>query len=160
MLTDAFVVFTPASVPEKNTASAGAPKPSESHRVTRTTENISQPIVNPNLDSFEAVMQAMDAELARSRSKSSAPKTSLKPKDKGKAKAAADDVEVDMDSELRALLETAESDDEDEDAEADVDYSLIKNFLESFKSQAGLSGPVSNLAGRLQPEWQLPRDSA
>ena len=35
---------------------------------------------------------------------------------------------------------------------------LIKDFLESFKSQGGLSGPVGNLAGRLQPGWQIPRD--
>jgi hypothetical protein len=42
--------------------------------------------------------------------------------------------------------------------DAGIDYNLIRNFLESFKSQAGLSGPVSNLAGRLQPDYKLPRD--
>jgi len=30
-----------------------------------------------------------------------------------------------------------------------MDYTLIKNFLESYKSQEGRSGPVGNVAGRL-----------
>jgi hypothetical protein len=124
---------------------------------------------NPNLDSFEAVMQAMDEELARSRSKAaSAGPAELPPREKGKGKETAPaqgaeegmDIETAMDAELKAALE------HDEDAEVDVsaddglDYNLIKNFLESFKSQAGLSGPVSNLVGRLQPGWGLPRDDS
>merc|ERR1712048_1126120 len=32
-----------------------------------------------------------------------------------------------------------------EDDELDVDVNLVRNFLESFTSQDGLSGPVSNL---------------
>ena len=124
---------------------------------------------NPNLDSFEAVMRAMDEELARTRSKNASASTGPPPGDqgKGKGKAPAEgaeegsmDIEKTMDAELRAALE-----EHDEDPEVDVsadgdglDYNLIKNFLESFKSQAGLSGPVSNLAGRLQPGWGLPRD--
>ncbi|KAI6031978.1 SGT1 protein-domain-containing protein [Pisolithus microcarpus] len=79
-----------------------------------------RPNANPNLDSFEAVMEAMD-------------------------------------SELKPALEKGDSEDEDE---TPLDYNLIKNFLESFKSQAGLSGPVSNLAGRLMPGWTMPRDDA
>ena len=115
-------------------------------------------------------MQAMDEELARSRSKhASAPAGPSNPplvdkKGKGKGTSPAQgaeeaiDIEKAMDAELKAALE------QDEDAEVDVsadgDYNLIKNFLESFKSQAGLSGPVSNLAGRLQPGWGLPRDES
>ena len=58
-----------------------------------------------------------------------------------------------------------DDDDVDEDGlprnlEGGLDYNLIKNFLESFKSQGGLAGPVSSLAGRLQPGWGLPRDEA
>ena len=68
-----------------------------------------------------------------------------------------------MDAELKAVLERDNEDDDDDDdvdVEGNTDYNLIKNFLESFKSQAGLSGPVSNLAGRLQPGWGLPRDDS
>jgi hypothetical protein len=111
-------------------------------------------------------MQAMDEELARSRSQK-APTSSLgpSPKDKGKGKERAPveegvDIETAMDAELKAALEHDEDDELELDGEGGIDYNLIKNFLESFKSQAGLSGPVSNLAGRLQPGWGLPRDES
>jgi hypothetical protein len=96
-------------------------------------------------------------------------------KGKGKAKAVsfADDAPMDdeddlvaaMDAELKAALQSGapddvESDDEGELGDAGADYNLIRNFLESFKSQGGLSGPVGNLAGRLQGGWTLPRDQA
>jgi len=123
---------------------------------------------NPNLDSFEAVMRAMDEELVRLRSQNlstSSRNTSLSDNGKGKARAQGveedADIETAMDAELKAVLEQDnEDDDDDVDAEGNTDYNLIKNFLESFKSQAGLSGPVSNLAGRLQPGWGLPRDDS
>ena len=123
-----------------------------------------RPNRNPNLDSFEAVMQAMDEELARSRraKAQSAGPTASSSQDKGKAKAIPQDREQDieaaMDAELKAILQAGEGEDGDEEGDEPMDYRLIKNFLESFKSQAGLSGPVSNLAGRLQPRWNLPRD--
>jgi hypothetical protein len=130
-------------------------------------------------------MDAMEAELAKARSKKG---TSRKPAStslsramsqeekldrrsgtvnrKGKGKVPQDpdkiasedldeDVEDEMDAELRAALAREDSDTEDDEP---MDYNLMKNFLESFKSQAGLSGPVSNLAGRLEPAWKLPRD--
>ena len=122
---------------------------------------------NPNLDSFEAVMRAMDEELVRVRSQktsSSFPDTSLGENGKGKARAQGveegADIEAAMDAELKAALGHDEDDEVDLDADGNVDYNLIKNFLESFKSQDGLSGPVSNLAGRLQPGWGLPRDDS
>jgi len=101
-------------------------------------------------------MQAMDAELARQKQGT---------KRKGKRKAdepvshEMQDIETAMEAELRMLLEKGEED-EDGPGEEPVDYQLIKNFLESFKSQAGLAGPVSSLAGRLEPGWSLPRDDA
>lgn len=117
---------------------------------------------NPNLDSFEAVMQAMDAELSLSRTAKASNKPGKPPAPKGKAKATepADEetVEAAMDAELKSILDRGDDGDDEGDEEASVDYNLIKNFLESFKSQAGLPGPVSSLAGRLQPGWQLPRD--
>ncbi|KAI1632037.1 SGT1-domain-containing protein [Biscogniauxia mediterranea] len=53
----------------------------------------------------------------------------------------------------------AEGGDDDErgsDEEVDIDYNLAKNLLESFKSQAGMAGPASNILGMMG--MQLPRD--
>lgn len=115
-------------------------------------------------------MQAMDAELARNRSTSNktAPTKPRQDKGKGREKESTtvtvedeEDIETAMDAELKAALERAGDEGDDSDiGEEPMDYNLIKNFLESFKSQGGLSGPVSNLAGRLQPEWKLPRDDS
>ncbi|KAH8100452.1 SGT1 protein-domain-containing protein [Cristinia sonorae] len=117
---------------------------------------------NPNLDSFEAVMAAMDAELGRTKPGKAPPRTSTS--DKGEARATEPEPEVDieaaMDAEFRRLVNGDErNEDEDDIGPAEnLDYNLIKNFLESFKGQNGLSGPVGNLIGRLQPGWTLPRD--
>jgi hypothetical protein len=126
-------------------------------------------------------MEAMETELAKqkagddkSKTKGKGKASALVPpaptkdtKGKGKAKVTfadavdADedmDVEAAMDAELRGALERGDADSDEE--EGGADYALIKNFLESFKSQAGLAGPVSNLAGRLQGGWTMPRDEA
>ena len=115
-------------------------------------------------------MQAMDAELSHLRQSTAGSEPQPSPptkKDKGKARATQIDVDVDMDieasmqAELEGLLEQEDAGDLDEDGDKpSMDYNLIKNFLESFKSQAGLPGPVGNLAGRLQPGWTLPRDES
>ncbi|KAH9853055.1 SGT1 protein-domain-containing protein [Lenzites betulinus] len=147
-------------------ATKAAPKPSAKP---------SQTGPDPTLDSFEAVMRAMDQELARARGPHTKADSSAKPpplskgtKGKGKGKETAKDdsdgedgpdIEAAMEAELRASLDGGEFEDElDEAGEGTVDYKLIKNFLESFKSQAGTSGPVGNLVGRLQQGWSLPRD--
>lgn len=120
----------------------------------------------PTLDSFETVMRAMDAELARSRSGQSIPLGQDDGKGKGKESTTSFnsdiDIETAMDAELQQNLKRGGDDDEnlDIDGETDVDYELIKNFLESFKSQGGVSGPVSNLVGRLQSGWAFPRDTS
>ncbi|KAF7339943.1 Protein ecdysoneless [Mycena venus] len=161
----------PAPSPKQTAAPkrGSAPK-SETSAQGRAPEPGPRPNVNPNLDSFEAVMLAMDEQLARSRSakpkhKPASAKATPGPQkqDKGKGKAPTiveeeEDIDAAMDSELRAALEREDDDDEGE-GEEPMDYNLIRNFLESFKSQGGLSGPVSTLAGRLEPGWQLPRDS-
>ncbi|KAG5654046.1 hypothetical protein H0H81_008062 [Sphagnurus paluster] len=153
------------STPTKKTVTAAPTVATEKQTQGRAPAPGPRPNVNPNLDSFEAVMKAMDAELARIKpSSKQTKKTSvLRTENKGKGKATVEeedeDIESAMDAELKAAL-IQEVDDDDEDNEEPPDYNLIKNFLESFKSQAGLSGPVSSLAGMLQPGWQLPRDES
>lgn len=123
-----------------------------------------RPNLNPELDSFETVMNAMDVELSRLqaslRQDDELPSGAARNKGKEKEKASAvedEDIEAAMEAELKATLERGDDDDSGDENEP-MDYNLIKNFLESFKSQAGLSGPVSNLAGRLQPGFNFPRD--
>ncbi len=109
-------------------------------------------------------MKAMDAELERARGERQGGQHKPSADTKGKAKfkegdGSAMDIEAAMDAELEGLLEQGQVDDDgDGDESGEVDYRLIKNFLESFKSQAGLSGPVGTLVGRLQQGWTLPRD--
>ena len=160
-----YTAFLPHSVttgsPTVKTTAEKAEKPKAKTHIPRVPEPGPRPNVNPELDSFEAVMKALDAELLQQKSmKPSAKSSSLK--GKGKAKEdfnamAVDendvDIEAAMDAELKEALQDAES-----DSEEPMDYNMIKNFLESYKSQAGLSGPVSNLAGMLQPGMKLPRD--
>ncbi|KAF8168261.1 SGT1 protein-domain-containing protein [Crassisporium funariophilum] len=129
--------------------------------IPRIPEPGPRPNVNPELDSFEAVMKALDEELSRSQKTNKKPSAS---KNKGKERQAPPsamdvdedgdlDVEAAMDAEIKEALQGGDS-----DSEEPMDYNMIKNFLESYKSQAGLSGPVSNLAGRLQPDVKLPRE--
>jgi hypothetical protein len=169
-LIHASVAFVPSYVrKESHTLSEDSilkSRTSTPESVPRNPARVSE-IANPNLDSFEAVMRAMDEELVRVRSQktsSSSQNSSLGDNGKGKGRAQGveedADVETAMDAELKAALEHDEDDEVDLDAEGNIDYNMIKNFLESFKSQAGLSGPVSNLAGRLQPSWELPRDDS
>ncbi|KAH7915115.1 SGT1-domain-containing protein [Hygrophoropsis aurantiaca] len=167
--------FVPTSVVAENQFSASSPsdstaKPSQGK--LRDPVAGSRPNTNPNLDSFEAVMQAMDAELSKTRkptTKAKGPSHSQSSAaDKGKGKASVEDddsdddadIEAKMEAELKAMFQSGEFGDEDDDVEEPMDYNLIKNFLESFKSQGGLSGPVGNLVGRLQPGWTLPRDES
>lgn len=147
-----------------------------------------------SLDSFDKVMEAMDAELAKAKSKSKSAKRPKGPdasesSPKGKASAPSisssasvpadrsqplpklptehdlDDLDEDdleaMDRELKAALKSAgiDSDDEEEgggieevgqlDDEGKREYRMMKDFLESYKSQGGGSGVVGNLFGRL-----------
>jgi len=136
--------------------------PEKKTHVPRIPEPGPRPNVNPDLDSFEAVMKALDKALSNSRQSAQAANKDGQSKGKEKAKdeSAMDvdeeeppDIEAAMDRELKSALEGYDS-----DSEQPADYGMIKNFLESFKSQEGLSGPFSNLAGRLMPEFKLPRD--
>jgi hypothetical protein len=71
---------------------------------------------------------------------------------KGKEKEAPDQPDEMSESLANVHLE----DDGSGDDEVDVDYNLVKNLLESFKGQAGMAGPVSNILGMMG--MQLPRD--
>lgn len=157
------------SIPEPPQSTAAQPTPTPVAEQRNRALNSSQPR-NPNLDSFEAVMEAMETELEKSRSarKDQAAKGKVKAR---RADESPNDIEEDietaMDEELHHSLKRAvvedDSDEEDTDLQAEhagLDYNLIKNFMESFRAQGGQSGPVSTLAGRLQPGWTLPRDAA
>nr|VWO94110.1 Uncharacterized protein [Ganoderma boninense] len=148
-----------------------APETAHDNRRTpkpfNTIDATSKPPVGggDRLTSFDEVMKAMDAELERARGErqEGQRKHASDAKGKGKARENDDssmDIEAAMEAELEGLLEQGQGDDEDGDGDenGEVDYQLIKNFLESFKSQGGLSGPVSSLVGRLQQGWTLPRD--
>ncbi|KAK2462036.1 hypothetical protein APHAL10511_006499 [Amanita phalloides] len=157
--------FLPASatIKEPKTNHEKSPATTREGVDTELVTSVARRTGNQKLDSFEAVMRAMDEELARARDPK--PKFSQSDaKDKGKARESAteeepeQDIEAAMEAELKASLECDE--DEEEYLAEGVDYNLIKNFLESFKSQEGLAGPVSSLAGRLQPEWKLPKDTS
>ena len=50
----------------------------------------------------------------------------------------------------------SEPSEEDEEGEIRIDYNLAQNLLESFKGQAGMAGPTSNLLGMMG--FTLPRD--
>ncbi|KIM48351.1 hypothetical protein M413DRAFT_440079 [Hebeloma cylindrosporum] len=169
--------FLPSSaskpMPPRQKSPEKATKPEARKHVPRVPEPGPRPNVNPELDSFETVMKALDEALLQSKKQAqkSTPKakaTQPHPKtipanQKGKQKATveeAEEEEEDFDIEAAMEAELRESMEDGSDAEEPVDYNMIKNFLESYKSQAGLSGPVSNLAGRLQPGLNLPRDGS
>ncbi|KAH9922003.1 SGT1 protein-domain-containing protein [Epithele typhae] len=134
--------------------------PKELRSAAPHTEVPQSDAANP-LDSFEAVMKAVDAELARSQGRPRAEQNACRSSgSRGKSKVTESneddiDIEAAMQAEVDELLEPA-----DDDESAGADYTLIKNFLESFKSQGGLSGPVGALAGRLQRGWTFPRDES
>ncbi|KAF5374874.1 hypothetical protein D9758_000058 [Tetrapyrgos nigripes] len=158
--------FVPKGLVAKQTTTKSSSVPDSQGMGFTEKSTFSRANPNPKLDSFEAVMKAMDAELKQSQnSKASQPTVTPAKTDKGKGKAKAvveedegEDEELGIEAALEAELKAAlEKGDEDEDGlgQTDIDYNLIKNFLQSFKSQDGLSGPVGNLLGRLQQEdWK------
>lgn len=147
--------------------------------------------MNMSLDSFDKVMEAMDAELSKAKSSKrpkgpdasasssqSKPKTTSAPapapasteSNKSQSlpkitEADLDDLDEDdlaaMDRELKAALKSAgvKSDDDGDDDDIEEvgqlddegkrEYRMMKDFLESYKSQGGNSGVVGNLFGRL-----------
>ena len=136
------------------------------------------PATDTTLDSFDKVMEAMDTELAKVTGKrpkrppvpspSNAPPPSrgnpLPPlPTEADLEAMDEDDLAAMDRELRAALRGAGIEDEDDEdmGELDVDeakglegedkreYQMMRDFLESYQSQAGQSGVVGNLFGRL-----------
>lgn len=111
----------------------------------------------------EALLQSKkQAQNRTPRATQTQPQTTTSASQKGKQKATVVEEEEEEDFDIEAAMEAElrESMEDGSDAENPVDYNMIKNFLESYKSQAGLSGPVSNLAGRLQPDFNLPRDGS
>jgi len=166
-----FIAFLPTSaskpIPAAKKSPEKATKPEAKQHAPRVPEPGPRPNVNPELDSFETVMKALDEALLQTKKPSQnrtpkpaqpQPQTSGNQEERKPKSVVEDDdfdIEAAMEAELRELMEDGHC-----DTEEPVDYNMIKNFLESYKSQAGLSGPVSNLAGRLQPGFNLPRDES
>lgn len=120
--------------------------------------HLNAPQKNPKLDSFEALMNAMDGALEQAKSQT---QQNQKTAATGKSKATDPDdaaLEGGMDAELAELLKH-DPDDEDDHLNPSQ-YNLLKNLLASFDSQEGAAGPVSNLAGRLDPNVRLPRNQS
>lgn len=144
--------------PTKSTKSA----PKQREPAPPAPPLVREPLKNPNLTDFDALMEKMDAELSQIRApkKAAAPKKAPKSSDRIVVDSESedegpDDEEMGMDAELGELLKKA-----GEDAEGGgMDYNLVKNFLESFQSQGGFGfgGPAGNLSGRLG--FPLVRDS-
>ncbi|KAG6000277.1 hypothetical protein E4U21_005625 [Claviceps maximensis] len=61
-----------------------------------------------------------------------------------------------METQAESSQPSANSITENDDDMLSIDYHLAKNILESFKSQAGMAGPASNLLGMMG--LRLPRD--
>ncbi|GAA5932072.1 hypothetical protein JCM3775_004233 [Rhodotorula graminis] len=144
-----------------------------------------EPLRNPNLTDFDALMEQMETELARSKGArpATAAAAATESNDDGPAPTGKyasrqsgrrephrvvvdslsdsdeDDGDGDdlsaMDAELASLLQGVSGDAAGTDAP--MDYNLVKNFLESFQSQGGFAGPAGTLAGRLG--FPLPRDA-
>ncbi|KAF0492700.1 SGT1-domain-containing protein [Gigaspora margarita] len=97
--------------------------------------------LNDNLD-MVAYMQALDAELSSSKISGSFIKTPQ---------------EVLKQSSSEDKMNNYEYDDDELNEPVNINLNLAKNFLESFKSQEGLPGPVGNIFGRMGI-GALPRD--
>lgn len=113
---------------------------------------------NENIDSFDAVLEAMEKELEKERAK--------QPLDPEPADMDVDEDELnEEDAELlqhllasgNSIPESLQHFAQTHDASS-TDINALGSFLESFKAQAGLPGPVSNLAGRFGI-GALPRDA-
>lgn len=124
---------------------------------------------NPNLDSFEALMEAMDAQLQSQRSASATgQRMATKEENRKPVRRSAEGIEISddedegddtddmaaLDAELAAALKGGAA----AGGEGGMDYQMISNFLESFKAQNGLAGPVSNVFSRLDKDFKMPRD--
>jgi hypothetical protein len=60
---------------------------------------------------------------------------------------------------IQTPQEEAENEfEEDEDAPVDIELNLVKNMLESFKSQEGLPGPIGTIMNRMGVV--IPRDES
>ncbi|GAA5854531.1 hypothetical protein JCM9279_000833 [Rhodotorula babjevae] len=167
-----------------STSSTAPPRPSPAAATAAgNPPPAREPLRNPNLTDFDALMEQMETELARSKGARPAAATATASDDDGPAPTGkyasrqsgrrephrvvveslsdsdpdgddGDDLSA-MDAELASLLQGVSGDAAGTDAP--MDYNLVKNFLESFQSQGGFAGPAGTLAGRLG--FPLPRDA-
>ncbi|GAA97997.1 uncharacterized protein L969DRAFT_46250 [Mixia osmundae IAM 14324] len=124
------------------------PKRTVNSQAQTQAKSNGEPAKNANLATFDDVMDAMDAHLASARKPKPAPVQSDSEEEES------EDEMMAMDRELAKHLKTEVKG----KGQGQEEYAMIQNFLESFKSQGGLSGPASNLLGRLDPTFVMPRD--
>ncbi|CAG8589296.1 10089_t:CDS:2 [Rhizophagus irregularis] len=122
----------------------------QSTQSTQSTAPISIEEMDEDLD-MNTYMQAMEAELSASRIPESfirSPNEAIGKQDDDKIK---DDPSSKKEKERAADSIDMENDEESDELykPVDINLNLVKNLLESFKSQEGLPGPVSNIYNRL-----------
>jgi hypothetical protein len=117
---------------------------------------------NSKLKDFESFMDAMEQELNKVKEGGSSDRPSTSKQSTRNQleinQPTEDEIEaLEMEKEFEALV--AENMDE-EDVMEEGEVRLIRNFLESFKSQQGMAGPVGNLAGRMGQTLPLEQERA
>ncbi|RIA99050.1 SGT1 protein [Glomus cerebriforme] len=122
----------------------------ENQQHTQPTAPVPIEEMDDDLD-MDTYMQAMDVELSASRIPESfihSPNEAIGRKDDDKTK---DDLSSKKEKKKTTNQTDMDFDEESEESyrPVDINLNLVKNLLESFKSQEGLPGPVSNIFNRL-----------
>lgn len=153
-------------VPDRFPHTAFVPKPTASKGKGATARRAA----DPSLNTFENVMDAMDAKVkgvpsaaTRSAAPGPASRAAYVDSDDEMASDADSDSDVELsaqDQELMQKLISSGTNLSDLAAGGDtpaLQLNMIQNFLESYKAQGGTAGPVSTLAGRMEV-GPLPED--
>ncbi|PLW24523.1 hypothetical protein PCANC_27242 [Puccinia coronata f. sp. avenae] len=159
-----------------NTTEEDAHRPTSS--VDADGERIEDKRANVDLDTFDKLMNRMDEELQKKKRQRGVKKGGPIPTDPlgpdlgggcgPGMDDGSDDDEDESDMEMGEIDHAIQGELADLMKESGVqldghshdqpDYSVISNFLESFKSQVGLPGPVGNMAGRIGFEFLPSKD--
>lgn len=116
----------------------------------------------PNGPTIVEIMDAMDAELSTTKMAEDFEKSALRPPQKNPAKPMTREESLNDhgNEQEESGDEESDADDHDDDDSSrpvDLNLNLVKNLLESFSSQQGMSGPASSLLSSLGLD--IPYDS-